>query len=121
MHFWSEGLGDSELIIGLDRAKIDLKGDCVSLTGVVDSPAPWEYEVKIHFADWEKILTTATCRETCDFVVTHMRVKDLASMAWSILKFLVLLAGYRVARVLHVVTVGSGSVSALDGPGTRKA
>ncbi len=119
MHFWSEGLGDSELVIGLDRARLELKGSSIALLGVVDSPAPWEYEVKVAFADWVKILSTATSAETSDFVAAHMRLSDLAAMAWSILKFTVRLATYRLRHVLRRAPVAP--IEALDGPGARKA
>jgi hypothetical protein len=121
MRFWSEGLGDSELVIGLDRARLELKGDCVALTGVVDSPAPWEYEVKIQFDDWTKILSTATSKETTDFVALHMRLADLTGMAWSILKFTALLAGYRFRRTFRLAPVKPAPVKALEGPRTRRA
>jgi hypothetical protein len=121
MRFWSEGLGDSELVISLDRTKVTSKDDCIALTGVVDSPAPWEYEVKIHFADWMKILDTATSRDTSEFVATHVQLGDLAGMAWSIFKFVVLLAAYRVGRLLHVAPVGSASLGSFEDHGTRKA
>src|SRR5579871_1676373 len=100
MHFWSEGLGDSELVIGLDRAKIARKGDFVVLTGIVDSPAPWEYEVKVQFDDWITILRTATSNEACDFIASHMGIGALVAMAWSIVKFVVLLAAYRFVRLI---------------------
>lgn len=100
MHFWSEGLGDSELVMGLDRAKLDRKGEFINLTGVVDSPAPWEYEVKVQFEDWLTILRTATSKEACDFIATHMGFGALAAMAWSIMKFIALLATYRFVRLI---------------------
>ena len=100
MHFWSEGLGDQELVMGLDRAKLERKGDSIALTGIVDSPAPWEYEVKIQIDDWAMILRTATSKEACDFIANNVGIGSLAAMAWSTLKFIVLLAFYRVIRVI---------------------
>ena len=120
MRFWSEGLGDSELVIGLDRATVEAKGDCVALTGVVDSPAPWEYEVKIEFADWAKILNTATSKEASDFIAAHAGLADLAGMAWSILKFIAFLAAYRFSCLCRLAPIASTPAAALDGPGTRK-
>lgn len=97
MHFWSEGLGDSELVMGLGRAKIERKADLISLTGVVVSPAPWEYEVKIQFDDWMTILKTATSRDACDFIAAHVRLAMLARMALSVVRFVGLLMFYRMA------------------------
>jgi hypothetical protein len=108
MHFWSEGLGDKELIMGLDRAKLDRKGDSIVLTGVVDSPAPWEYEVKVQFEDWTTILRVATTKEACDFIASNVELGSLALMALSILKFIALLARYRFTRVIGPVQTISG-------------
>jgi hypothetical protein len=98
MRFWSEGLGDKELVMGLDRAKLDRKGDRMSLTGIVDSPAPWEYEVQMQFEDWSAILRTATSKGACDFLATHVGLRDLVGIVVSIVKFTVLLAWFRAAR-----------------------
>ena len=100
MRFWSEGLGDRELVMGLSRAQIERKADMISLTGIVDLPAPWEYEVKIGYGDWIRILQTATSRDACDFIARHVGLVMLAQMGWSIAKFVVLLAWYRAARIL---------------------
>ncbi len=113
MHFWSEGLGDSELVIGLDRAKLDRKADIIALTGVVDSPAPWEYEVKIQFEDWIKILRTATSKEACDFIAGHAGIASLGHMGWSIVRFVVLLAYY---RLWHILAPASGKKAPLNSP-----
>lgn len=116
MHFWSEGLGDRELVMGLGRAKIERKADMISLTGVVDSPAPWEYEVKIQFADWVTILKTATSRDACDFIAAHVRIPMLARMAWSIVRFVLLLMIYRAARLAGLSGIAPG---ALPGAGAK--
>ncbi|MFI4935957.1 MAG: hypothetical protein ACHP7N_15155 [Caulobacterales bacterium] len=100
MRFWSEGLGDQELVMALDRAKIRRTGDQMVLTGIVESPAPWEYEVKIGFDDWKKILRTATSQEACGFIATHTDLGLLLSMAWSVVKFVVLLGYYRAVRLI---------------------
>jgi len=105
MRFWSEGLGDSELVMGLGRAKLERTGGFVLLTGVVDSPAPWEYEVKVEFDDWLAILRTATSKEACDFIAGHVSIGALAGMAWSILRFVVLLAAYRSVRLTGLAPV----------------
>jgi len=115
MHFWSEGLGDSELVMGLDRAKLDRKGEFVNLTGVVDSPAPWEYEVKVQFDDWLAILRTATSKQACDFIASHMGIGQLATMAWSIVKFIALLATYRFLRVVGLAPSAISQINALEG------
>jgi len=114
MHFWSEGLGDSELVIGLDRAKIARKGDFVVLTGIVDSPAPWEYEVKVQFDDWITILRTATSNEACDFIASHMGIGALVAMAWSIVKFVVLLAAYRFVRLIGLAPAVVPTIKKLE-------
>lgn len=121
MHFWSEGLGDKELVMGLGRAKLARKGDAISLTGVVDSPAPWEYEVKIQFADWITILRTATSIEACDFIAAHMKVGQLLGMAWNIAKFLLLLAFYRFAGRTGVGSVSIISADAIGSGGSKKS
>ena len=100
MRFWSEGLGDKELFMGLDRAKLDRKGDRLSLTGVVVSPAPWEYEVQMRFEDWSAILRTATSNGACDFLATHVSLRDLVGIVLSIVKFVVLLGWFRAARLM---------------------
>ena len=99
MRFWSEGLGDQELVMALDRAKLDRKGDCMSLTGVVDSPAPWEYEVQMQFEDWSAILRTAASKGACDFLATHVGLRGLTGIVASIVKFVVLLAWFTAGRL----------------------
>ncbi len=121
MHFWSEGLGDKELVMGLDRAKLERKGDSIALTGIVDSPAPWEYEVKIQFDDWATILRTATSKEACDFMASNVGIGSLAVMAWSIVKFIVLLARYRVTHLIGLVPDTIAPIKSLEGSGTKKS
>ena len=117
MHFWSEGLGDRELVMGLGRAKIERKADIILLSGIVDSPAPWEYEVKIQFADWVTILKTATSHDACDFIAAHVCVPMLARMAWSIVRFVVLLTIYRAA---HLTGLCRKAPAALPEAGAKK-
>jgi hypothetical protein len=100
MRFWSEGLGERELVMGLGKAEIERKGDVMLLSGIVESPAPWEYEVKIQYADWETILKTAVSKDACGFIARHASFGTLVSMAWSIVKFVVLLAWFRAVRLL---------------------
>jgi hypothetical protein len=118
MRFWSEGLGDQELVMGLDRATLDRKGDCLSLTGVVVSPAPWEYEVQMQSEDWSAILRTATSKGACDFLGTHVSLRDLVGMVLSIVKFVVLLGWFRAARLMGLVG-GSGTVEHSVAPPAR--
>jgi hypothetical protein len=106
MRFWSEGLGDRELVIALGASSVERKDDYVVLKGIVVSPAPWEYEVKIQFADWTAILTTATTREACGFIARRVTLGSMASMGVSIVKFIALLGFFRVARLLRQERAG---------------
>ena len=100
MRFWSEGLGDQELVMGLDRAKLERKGEFMSLTGVMDSPAPWEYEGQMRFEDWSAILRTATRKGACDFLATHVGVRDLVGIVLPIARFIILLGWFRAVRLM---------------------
>lgn len=100
MRFWSEGLGDRELVIALGGSSVERKDDYVVLKGIVVSPAPWEYEVKIQFADWMAILNTATTRDACGFIAKRITLPGIASMGVSIAKFIVLLGYYRLVRLM---------------------
>lgn len=100
MRFWSEGLGERQLVMNLGKAHIKRQDEIMLLSGVVDSPAPWEYEVKINRDDWAKILDTAATKEACGFIATHTTFRQLLGMAWSIVVFVVLLAWFRTLHVL---------------------
>jgi len=100
MRFWSEGLGDRQLVMNLGKADIKQQNDVMLLSGVVDSPAPWEYEVKIKREDWARILQTAVSKEACGFIAKRTTFTQLFGMARSIIVFVVLLAWYRTARLL---------------------
>lgn len=100
MRFWSEGLGERQLVMDLGKSHIRRLDDVMLLSGVVDSPAPWEYEVKIQRADWETILETAASKEACTFIATHTTLAELFGMAASIVRFIVLLGWYRTLRAL---------------------
>lgn len=100
MNYWSEGLGDQELVMGLDRAKLSRKEDGIFLTGVVDAPAPWEYEVTVHFDDWAAVLRTATSKEASEFIVRSVPFKSVLRMGVSIARFVVLLTFYRFLRMI---------------------
>jgi hypothetical protein len=67
---------------------------------VVDSPAPWEYEVKMQLEDWLAILHTATRPETGAFIVTAAPLGVMMAMVVSVVRFIVGLAWRRTVRVL---------------------
>ena len=100
MRFWSEGLGERQLVMNLGKSHIRRLDEVMLLTGVVDSPAPWEYEVKLNRDDWAKILDTAATKEACGFLATRTTLSQLLAMAWSIAAFIVLLAWFRAIRLL---------------------
>jgi hypothetical protein len=120
MRFWSEGLGDRELVMSLGKAEIERKGDVMLLSGIVESPAPWEYEVKIQYEDWETILRTAVSKEACGFIARKASLGMLIGMAWSIVKFVVLLAWFRAVRLLLPVRAQSVAGEALGGAPVKK-
>jgi hypothetical protein len=99
MRFWSEGLGERQLVIGLGKARIEQQGEIMLLSGVVESPAPWEYEVKVERADWETILKTAGSKEACGYIARRASLPLLADMVWSIIRFVALLAWFRAVRL----------------------
>ena len=99
MRFWSEGLGDRELVMCLGKAKIERKGEMMLLSGVVSSPAPWEYEVLVERADWKTILETAVSQAACGYIATHSTLGLLARMGRSIVRFAALLAWFRAIRL----------------------
>lgn len=99
MRFWSEGLGERQLVMDLSKAHIKRQAEIMLLSGVVESPAPWEYEVKIQRDDWARILETAATKEACNFIATHTTFVQLLQMAWSIVAFVVLLAWFRARHL----------------------
>lgn len=113
MRFWSEGLGERQLVMNLSKSHIKRQDEIMLLSGVVDSPAPWEYEVKIQRDDWAKILDTATTKEACDFIATHTTFAQLLGMAWSIVVFVVRLAWFR-ARLLLGFTVAQEPMASAE-------
>ena len=119
MRFWSEGLGDRELVMSLGTAEIERKGDVMVLSGIVDSPAPWEYEVKIQYADWETILKTAVSKDACGFIARHATLGVLISMAWSIVKFVVFLVWFRLVRILGLSRRALPSPDAASGAASK--
>lgn len=110
MRFWSEGLGDRQLVMNLSKAKVKRTDEIIMLSGVVDSPAPWEYEVKINRDDWVKILDTAVTPEACGFIAKQATLLQLVSMAWSIIVFVFLLAWYRMRNLLHLQLTPASSI-----------
>ena len=120
MRFWSEGLGDKELVMALGRAKLDRSGEMIELTGVVDSPAPWEYEVKIQLADWITILRTATSIEACDFIATHVNVGQLLDMTWNISKFVALLTFYRLKQLIGAALLNIVAADEVGSEGPKR-
>lgn len=114
MRFWSEGLGERQLVMNLSKARIKRQDEIMLLSGVVDSPAPWEYEVKIQRDDWAKILETAATKEACDFIATHTTFAQLLRMAWSIIVFIALLAWFRARRLLGIQGTAQTSVPAVQ-------
>jgi hypothetical protein len=102
MRFWSEGLGKQQLVLGLDRSIVVRKSDKVQLTGVVDEPAPWEYEVTMTVEDWNTILRMAFSPDACDFIAKKVSVPLLIGMAWSIAKFIIGMSIYRTLRILRL-------------------
>ncbi len=102
MRFWSEGLGKQLLVLGLDRSTVVRKGDKVQLTGIVDEPAPWEYEVTMTVEDWNTILRMAFSPDACNFIAKKVSIAVLIGMAWSIAKFVTGMAIYRTMRILRL-------------------
>ena len=100
MRFWSEGLGDRQLVMSLGKGHIEQKDDLMLLTGIVDSPAPWEYEVKIQREDWATILKTAVSKDAVGFIARRASFGAMIAVAWPIIRFIVLLSWYRAIRVL---------------------
>lgn len=102
MRFWSEGLGDRELVINLDRADLVAKEDRLELGGIVDSPAPWEYNIKMKFEDWAAILKTAARPDTGEFIASRASVPLLIRIFGGLLGFVLMLAVYRLRRLLGI-------------------
>ena len=100
MRFWSEGLGERQLVMNLGKSDIKRHGELMMLSGVVDSPAPWEYEVKIQREDWQRILETAVTKDACGFIARRATLAQLVAMAWSIAVFVVMLSWFRAIRLM---------------------
>lgn len=112
MRFWSEGLGDRELVINLDRAELSAKEDRLELGGVVDAPAPWEYNIKMRVDDWAAILTTAARPDTGVFIASRASAPLLIRIFGGLVVFVVMLAIYRLRRRLGMDRGSPAAVSA---------
>ena len=100
MEYWSEGLGDANMVLGLERAELSQGKEAVILTGVCDAPAPWEYKVTVVYEDWATVLNTATSIEARQFLVNSVPFTTILSMGWYMVKFVALMAAYRFARIV---------------------
>ena len=102
MRFWSEGLGDRELIINLECASMAAVEDRLELSGVVDAPAPWEYNIKMHVDDWVAILETAARPDTGGFIATRASPAQLVQIFGRLLGFVAMLSFHRLKRMLGI-------------------
>ena len=102
MHFWSEGLGNRNLVLGLDRSKVGVEGESVILTGVVDEPADWAYKVTMEIEDWKTILRTATSPEAREYLSSSVGIGKILGMGFWMTKFIVLSGVYKVFRGLGI-------------------
>jgi hypothetical protein len=100
MRFWSEGLGDRELVIDLERASLTAVEDRLELGGVVDAPAPWEYNIKMQVDDWAAILQTAARSDTGGFIASRASVTQLVQILGRLVGFVVMLAFHRLKRLI---------------------
>ncbi len=102
MEFWSAGMGKKHLVLGLDRTKYDVEGEEMILTGIVDAPADWNYKVRMTRKDWTNVLSIATSSQAGQFLANSVGVVGLVRMALLILKFVMLLAVFNMAKVLGI-------------------
>lgn len=117
MEFWSAGMGKKHLAMGLDKTKYEVDGEEMILTGVVDAPADWNYKVTMTTADWANILKIATSSEAGRFLENSVGMRGLMQMASSIMKFTILLAAFKMAKVVGI----SGKDKHKEGQGEEKA
>src|SRR5208282_6404625 len=103
MEYWSEGLGEANMVLGLERAIVNRAGDAIALTGVCDAPAPWEYKVTVKLEDWATVLRTATSQEACDFLSHSVPFGMILSMGWWMARFVLLLAAFRFAKAVGLL------------------
>lgn len=118
MHYWSEGLGRRQLIIDLAKSRLENKSSFLELSGVVDAPAPWEYEIEVEFDDWKAILETAVKRDTGTFLVQRATGGELLAIIGGLLRFILMLALY---RSLHLLGVGAAAAPAPEAPTEAEA
>lgn len=102
MRFWSEGLGDRELVINLERADLANREERLELSGVVDAPAPWEYNIKMQVEDWAAILKTAVRPDTGAFIASRASLGQLVRIFGGLVAFVLMLALYRLRRQLGI-------------------
>ncbi len=100
MEYWSEGLGDANMVLDLERAELNRGKDSVVLTGICDAPAPWEYKVTVMFEDWTAVLNTATADEARQFLANSVPFTTILCMGWWMVKFVGLMAAFRFARIV---------------------
>ncbi|MDD5175023.1 MAG: hypothetical protein PHQ05_01190 [Sterolibacterium sp.] len=103
MEYWSEGLGEANMVLGLGPAVVNRGENAVILTGVCDAPAPWEYKVTVMFEDWAAVLQTATSKEAADFLVHSVPFVTILGMGWWMVKFVVMLAFFRGAKAVGML------------------
>lgn len=114
MRFWSEGLGDRELVIDLERTSLTAVEDRLELGGVVDAPAPWEYNIKMQVDDWAAILHTAAHPDTGGFIASRASAAQLMQIFGGLVGFVAMLALHRLKRLIGM-DGGAGTVAVDNG------
>jgi len=102
MEFWSAGMGKKHLVLGLNKAKYEVEGEEMVLTGIVDAPANWNYRVTMTREDWVNVLGIATSSEAARFAINSVARGSLLRMALSILKFSALLTIFKAMRMVGI-------------------
>jgi hypothetical protein len=103
MKFWSEGLGKRDLVMELRDAALDREGESIILTGTIHQPAEWAYKVTMEFGDWTTVLKTATSAEACTYLSRSVSVGKILSMGLWVVKFILMMAVYRIGSLLRLV------------------
>lgn len=96
MEFWSKGLGTKQLVLSLGKAEYEVGEEEVVLTGVVESPAEWNYRVTMSRQDLLMVLQMATSPELATFLVHSRGRAPLRSLLFHTLKLVARLAVYSV-------------------------
>lgn len=102
MEFWSAGMGEKHLMLGLDKTKYEVDREEMILAGVVDAPADWNYEVRMTREDWVNVLKIATSSEAGQFLANSVGMRGVIQMASSILKFTILLATFKTIKAVGI-------------------